>query len=132
MLSIPNDKHACRPTELRVVSDIYFSRNIAIILIKKLQYAAQTIENQSLLAPVLPHLQNAGTHQLKKKNLLSHGPQKIPKCLLQSVQISQTHVYVLLKKKPFFTNLKQSNVQENGSKVLMHFPEIQPDPHQDQ
>lgn len=29
----------------RVVSDIYFSRNIAIILIKKLQYAAQTIEN---------------------------------------------------------------------------------------
>ena len=33
------------------------------------------------LAPDLPHLHKAGTRQLKKKDLLSHSPQKMPECL---------------------------------------------------
>lgn len=122
MSLIPNGKHACIPDLIKSGTGYLLLQKYCNYSDKKLQYAAQTIENQSLLVPVLPHLQKAGNHQLKEKNLLSHGPQKIPECLLQSVQISQTHVYVLLKKKPFFTNLEQSNVQENGSKVLMHFP----------
>ena len=32
-------------------------------------------------------------------------------------------------KKPIVTNLKQFIVQENGSEVLVQFPEIQQDPH---
>ena len=45
MLLISKGKCACRMTEVKVVSDIYGSRNIAIVLMKILQYAAQVIGN---------------------------------------------------------------------------------------
>ena len=49
--------------------------------------------------------------------------------LMKMYQISHTHVYAHLKKKPVVTILKHSTVQDYGSEVLMQLLEIQQAPY---
>ena len=48
---------------------------------------------------------------------------------MKMYQISHTHVYAHLKKKPVVTILKHSTVQDYGSEVLMQLLEIQQAPY---